>query len=181
LQLATDLELAAGRAEFFDVGPPAPAYLNRWVTVSPRLDAMLSIRFEGLDVTRPFVDAQHPAHAWQAQMQPAEDLQESMAAGTLYDVLVREQWARYVGATEDAGDNLGLPAYVVQEIILLPAYRGRGYGPHLSTLLARALPDEHRVLIGTVHAEYRGARAAALRADVGSWLQRPLGQALHKP
>ena len=56
LQLATDLDLAARRAEFLNAGPAAPAYLNRWVTVSADLHAMLSIRFEGLDVTKPFVD-----------------------------------------------------------------------------------------------------------------------------
>jgi hypothetical protein len=56
LQLATDLELAKQRAAFINVGPPAEAYLNRWVTASPRLDAMLSIRFKGLDVTQPFVE-----------------------------------------------------------------------------------------------------------------------------
>ena len=57
VQLATDLELAGQRAEFFDVGQGAAAFLNRWVSVPPDLHAMLSIRFEGLDVTKPFVDA----------------------------------------------------------------------------------------------------------------------------
>ncbi len=56
LQLATDLELAGQRAAFINVGPSAEAYLNRWVTASPGLDAMLSIRFKGLDVGQPFVD-----------------------------------------------------------------------------------------------------------------------------
>lgn len=268
LQLATDLELAAGRAGFFDVGPPPAAYLNRWVTVLPGLDAMLSVRFEGLEVTRPFVDAtvlsrplaaadlpalgaaarqaygefrplylrlwsaeaaghfagtqpdrrflgapvgwlrggetppgltlrptadlthyaqaqaayaavdaQHPAHVRQAGLQPADELQGSIDAGTLFDVLVRGQWAGYVGATDGGADMLGLPASVVQEIILSPQYRGQGYGAHLTTLLARALPGADRVLLGTVHAENRGARGAALRAgrlDLGGWVQWPL-------
>ncbi|CAM4008697.1 hypothetical protein [Deinococcus marmoris] len=56
LQLVTDLELAGKRAEYINVGPPAEAYLNRWVTVSPGLNAMLSIRFKGMDVGKPFVD-----------------------------------------------------------------------------------------------------------------------------
>ncbi|MXV18376.1 hypothetical protein GLX28_01825 [Deinococcus xianganensis] len=56
LQLATDLDLAAQRAKFLNAGPAAPAYLNAWTPVTPDLHAMLSIRFEGLDVTKPFVD-----------------------------------------------------------------------------------------------------------------------------
>ena len=268
LQLATDLELAGQRAEFLKVGQAAEAFLNRWVRVPPDLHAMLSIRFQGLDIKKPFVDAsllsrpltaldlpalaevarevygafkplylrlwsaaptghfagtgpdkrflgapisvlvggdvppelslrptldfthyaeaqaayadvdaQHPQHPGQAALQDQADLQESIEAGTLFDVLVRGEWAGYVGATEaeDAeGDTLGLSAYVVQEIILAPAFRGRGYGAALSTLLARSLPDQSRVLIGTVHAENRGAVTAALRAgrvDVGGWVQ----------
>ena len=266
VQLASDLELAGQRARFFDVGQDAPAFLNRWVSVPPDLHAMLSIRFKGLDITKPFVDASllsrplteldlpalsevareiygafkplylrlwsaapaghfagtqpdkrflaapltalqvaavppelslsptqdlshyaeaqaayeavnaaHPIHTQQAGLQNAEDLQESIDAGTLFDVRVRGEWAGYVGSTENAeADTLGLDAYVVQEIILSPAFRGRGYGASLSTLLARALPDQRRVLIGTIHAENKGAITAALKAgrlDVGGWLQ----------
>lgn len=269
LQLATDFELAGQRAEFLNVGQGAQAFLNRWVSVPPDLYAMLSIRFQGLDVTKPFVDAsvlsrplteldlpalaevareiygafkplylrlwsaapaghfpetgpdkrflaapiaeliggdvppelsaelaqnlsryadaqaayeavdaQHPAHAGQAALQSEEDLQESIEAGTLFDVRVRGEWAGYVAATETfEGDTLGLNAYVVQEIILSPTFRGHGYGASLSTLLARALPDQSRVLIGTIHAENRGAITAALvagRVDVGGWVQLAL-------
>ena len=53
LQLATDLELAGQRADFLNVGQDAEAFLNRWVSVPPDLHAMLSIRFQGLDVTKP--------------------------------------------------------------------------------------------------------------------------------
>ncbi|HEY6738618.1 MAG TPA: hypothetical protein VI076_07180 [Actinopolymorphaceae bacterium] len=49
------------------------------------------------------------------------------------------------------GETLGMPGYVVRELILTSHGRGRGYGPHLTTLLARALPDDGRVLIGTIH------------------------------
>ena len=71
-------------------------------------------------------------------------------------------------------------AYVVLELILAEHHRGYGYGRHLSTLLARALPDPSRILIGTIHATNTGARTAALQAgrhDIGGWLQLPLGQA----
>ena len=269
LQLATDLELAGQRAGFFDVGQDAQAFLNRWVNVPPDFHALLSIRFEGLDVSKPFVDAsvlsrplteldlpalaevarevygafqprslrlwsaapaghfpeaqpdkrflaapisaliggdvppglsarpapdlrryaeaqaaydavnvQHPDHTEQANLESKEDLQESLEAGTLFDVLVRGEWAGYVAATENAeADTLGLSAYVVQELILSPQFRGQGYGAALSTLLARALPDQGRILIGTIHAENRGAITAALRAgrvDVGGWVQLKL-------
>jgi GNAT superfamily N-acetyltransferase len=266
LQLATDLELAGQRAEFLDVGQAAQAFLNRWVRVQSDLEAMLSIRFEGLDRTKPFVDATilsrpfvqsdlhalarvareaygafrplylrlwsaepeghfsgtgpdkrflagrlselaaaptppelslsptrdlsrypdaqaayasvdaaHPAHVGQAKLQSGEDLQESIDAGTFFDVLVNGEWAGYVGAThETEGDTLGLDAYVVQELILAPGFRGRGYGASLSTLLARALPQPERVLIGTIHARNVGAQRAAKaagRLDVGGWVK----------
>lgn len=270
LRLATDREIAADRARLLDVGQEAEAFLNRWAPVSDDLDAMLSIRFEGLDPKRPFVDAcglsrpftaadagplaaaagrayggfapsyvrvfsaepldvlpgtrrdkrflaapvgeladesrpvpaglqlrptndlrhwdaaaaayaevdaAHPAHPRQASLQPHEDLQESVAAGTLFDVLRDGEWVGYVGATIDTRSSLGLPAYEVQELVLTAPARGQGLGPHLTTLLARSLPDPDRVLIGTVHADNRGAVAAALAAgrhDVGGWVQVPL-------
>ena len=269
LQLATDLELAGQRAEFFDVGQDAQAFLSRWVNVPPDFHALLSLRFEELDRTRPFVDAsvlsrplteldlpalaevarevygafqprylrlwsaapaghfqgtqpdkrflaapitelsqlevppelsltptpdlsryaeaqaayaavnlQHPAHPGQAKLEREEDLQASIEAGTLFDVLLRGEWAGYVAATENAeADTLGLSAYLVQELILSPQVRGQGYGAFLSTLLARALPDQHCILIGTIHAENRGAITAATRAgrvDVGGWVQLKL-------
>ncbi|MFK7601778.1 hypothetical protein ACI3L1_06155 [Deinococcus sp. SM5_A1] len=71
LQLATDLELAGKRAEFINVGPPAEAYLNRWVTVSSGLDAMFSIRFKGMDVGKPFVDVSVTSRPVLAQDFPA--------------------------------------------------------------------------------------------------------------
>ncbi len=121
------------------------------------------------------VDAQHPAHAGQASVLDAEDLSNTIAEGGMFDVLVSGEWAGYAGARKST--ELGLHAYEVQELLLAPAYRGRGYGPHLTTLLARALPQPERVLLGTVHADNRGARNAALRAgrlDVGGWAQLPV-------
>lgn len=271
LRLATDLELAARRAQLAP-GHDRAELLNQWVAVGPGLAAMLSIRFEGGDATKPFVDASalsrpleegdlpavgaaairafgsfsprylrlwsaaptdayagtvrdkrflaaplaelanpagfqavppeltltpttdlahwpdaeaayaavdadHPEHRDQAGLQDTDDLAESIEAGTLFDVLVDGDWAGWVGATTDATSSLGLPAYEVQEIILAPAFRGRGYGAHLTTLLARRLPDRDRVLLGTIHADNRGALEGARRAgrhDVGGWLQLPL-------
>lgn len=270
LQLATDLDLAARRGTLAPGHEPADL-LNRWVTISPELTALLSIRFQGGDAAKPFVDASvlsrpltqgdlaalataadqafgsfrpryvrmwssaptdafagtqrhrrfmaapvndlaaadgvtippelslsattdlahwddaaaayaevdtdHPEHPDQASIQDRESLQESIDAGTLFDVHVDHTWAGWVGATTDTTSSLGLPCYEVQEIILAPEYRGRGYGAHLSQLLARELPERHRVMIGTIHANNRGALEAARRAgrhDVGGWLQTSL-------
>lgn len=123
------------------------------------------------------VDAHHPQHPEQAQIQEADDLQQSVAAGTLFDVIVDHTWAGWVGATTETGSSLGLGCYTVQEIILAPGFRGRGYGQHLTSLLAQELPDRDRVLKGTIHADNRGALEAAKRAgrhDVGGWLQTSL-------
>lgn len=265
--LATDLAIAAQRAERFAPGHPPELLLNRWTPVG-ELNAMLSMRYEGGDPAKPFVDATplsravgaddlqplaeaaraaygvlgprylrlwsaepighfggtlvdrrflagkveelrnqlkvpgelrfaptttmdnypravaayeavdqaHPDHPDQARIETAEDLAESIDAGLLFDVLVDGEWAGYVGAHVN-DETLGLPAYVVQEFILDPAYRGRGYGRYLPALLARALPDDKPILLGVIHANNRSALEAAKasgRADVGGWFQLPL-------
>ncbi len=259
LQLSTDLELAKKRAEFVNVGPPPEEYLNRWVTVASDLDAMLSIRFRGMDVTKPFVDvsvtsrpvtmadlpalveaakreyhafnapririwnaeeafsnlhpdqrvlaapltdltggeatpelnleltadlsnyedakaayvavaATHPKHPGQANLQSQEDLQEAIEARTMFDVIWRGEWSGYAGTLSET--QIGLPAQVVQEMLLAPHARGHGFGSSLSVLLARHLPTDGRVLSGTIHGENRGAQTAARRAgrhDIGGW------------
>ena len=55
------------------------------------------------------VDADHPEHSAQASIQDAEDLQQSVDEGTLFDVLVDHTWAGWVGATTDTSSSLGLP------------------------------------------------------------------------
>lgn len=122
--------------------------------------------------------AQHPAHAGQAGILIAEDLAECVEAGLMYDVMVGETWAGYAGVLPEG--KLGLEVYSVQELLLMPEYRGRGYGPHLTTLLARALmadAEPGRILFGTIHADNAGAYPAALRGgrqDVGGWVQLKL-------
>ena len=121
------------------------------------------------------IAAQHPAHTGQAGILSAEDLTECLQVGLMYDVLVGETWAGYAGVLPE--EKLGLEVYSVQELLLTPEYRGRGYGPHLTTLLARALladAEPGRVLFGTIHADNAGAYPAALRGgrqDVGGWVQ----------
>ncbi|WP_424952029.1 GNAT family N-acetyltransferase [Deinococcus sp.] len=269
LELATSLEIAETRhARFAIAGAAVNDYLDRWQPMSPGLTAMLSIRFEGLDPSKPFVDlsgssrpwevadlpalaaaslevfglfaprylrlmsgrpveffpglgrdrrflaaplsdlaaiqsyippeltlrrttdqqhlaqaeaayaaldAQHPAHRGHAQVIGDEDLAECVEAGLMYDVLAGQKWAGYAGVLPEV--KLGLDVYTVQELLLTPEHRGRGYGAHLTTLLARALiadAEPGRVLFGTIHADNAGAYPAALRAgrlDVGGWVQ----------
>lgn len=125
------------------------------------------------------IDAQHPDHPRQAAMLSREDLDACIDAGLMYDVMVADEWAGYAGVLPD--DRLGLPVYTVQELLLIPEFRGRAYGQHLTTLLARELltaGDRHRLLFGTIHADNAGAYPAAIRAgrsDVGGWVQLPLG------
>lgn len=271
LRLATDLDLATQRATLAPGHEPVKL-LNQWITVSPDLSALLSIRFEGGDATKPFVDASvlsrpltkddlpalgaavmqffgsfkpryvrlwsaapvdafagtrrdkrflaapmrdltdpadraaipteltlrpttdlahwddaaaaytavdadFPGHPEQAHIQDADDLQESIDAGTMFDVLIEHSWAGWVGATTESSPSLGLRCYTVLEIILAPEFRGHGYGRHLTRLLAQELPDRDRVLMGTIHADNLGALEAAQRAgrrDVGGWFQVPL-------
>jgi GNAT superfamily N-acetyltransferase len=264
--LAEDHDIAAQRAARLAPGKPAGSMLNRWVAVSNDLQVMFSMRFENLNLERPFVDAtpmtrspepqdlpavaaaaveyygihsplyvrlwtaeagvdgttpdrrflaapiselhpydvppglalrtaktvdhyddarrayaavdaDHPHHTEEATLQELDDLQESADDGLLYDVTVNDEWAGYAAAIIKPDDALGLPAYVVRELVLAPEHRGHGYGPHLSTLLARALPDPTRILIGTIHTANHGARTAALKSgrhDVGGWLQLAL-------
>ncbi|HZX08682.1 hypothetical protein, partial [Kribbella sp.] len=55
--LAEDLEIAAARAQRLAPGKPAESMLNHWVAVGNDLRVMFSMRFENLDLARPFVDA----------------------------------------------------------------------------------------------------------------------------
>jgi GNAT superfamily N-acetyltransferase len=267
--LAEDLTIAALRADRLAPGKPAESMLNRWVAVGNDLHAMLSMRFENMNLARPFVDAtpmtrspqprdltglaaaareyygihhplyvrvwtadetiagtepdrrflaapisdlqptgvppeltlspaktadhydqakraydavdaDHPHHREEATIQDRDDLEESAADGLLFDITVNGDWAGYAAAVIKPDDALGMPAYVVREMILAPEYRGHGYGRHLSTLLAQALPDPTRILIGTIHAANHGACTAALTAgrhDIGGWRQLPLAHA----
>jgi hypothetical protein len=266
LRLATDLELAGKRAEFLNVGQPPEAFLNLWFTVSPDLDAMLSIRFERLDPQKPFVDVSvtsrpvlaadlpalsqavlaaygafrpqrlrfwsaaeagafpgtrpdmrvlaapladlrggevpdgltlaptrdtlrhadavtayaavdsaHPDYPRQARVIEQDHLTRVIEAGTMFDVIWQGKWSGYAGVL--AKSKHGLPAYSIQELLLATHARGHGLGPHLTPLLARALPDDARVLLGTIHGENRGALQAALAAgrhDLGGWSWLPL-------
>lgn len=266
--LAADPEIAAARIAKVAPGTPVRSMLNHWVQVGADQHAMFSMRFEGMDPSKPFVDAStlsralevrdlaglaaaavelygvhkppylrlwssepvgaiagtepdrrflaapievlrerevpaglaltpandlrhyeeaqeaydavdraHPRHVEQASMSSREVLQESADEGLLFNVEVDGVWAGYSAALDGGEDTLGLSAYIVQDVILAPGFRGRGLGASVSTLLARALSDQSRVLIGTIHANNKGALHAAThagRVDVGGWLKHPL-------
>jgi GNAT superfamily N-acetyltransferase len=105
-----------------------------------------------------------------------EDLLSLAAEGLLLDVLVEGTWAGVVAAEPAA--RWGVRGATVVELLLDPAFRGRGLGPHLSTLLAQALPlPDDQFLLGEVHTDNLPAYRAALasgRVDVGGEVVVPL-------
>ncbi len=120
--------------------------------------------------------AREPAHALHSRIESREDLGELLEARTLFDVLLGGQWAGLVGAEPRV--QHGLRGAVVVELLLDPSVRGRGYGKHLSTLLAQQVeaPDD-QFLLGTIHVDnilaYRSALASG-RQDVGGEVIVPL-------
>ena len=139
----------------------------------PRHDTDFYDHYQGLFDTDVAAD---PAHARRTRVEDRDDLQELADQGYLYDVLVEGEWAGLLAAEPDA--RHGVRGATVVELILDHAYRGRGYGRHLSTLLARAVPlPDDQCLLGTIHADnvtsYRSALAAG-RVDVGGEIVIPL-------
>lgn len=117
-----------------------------------------------------------PARRRWGRPETREDLQALAADGLLLDVLVEGTWAGVLAA--ELAVRWGARGATVVELLLDPAYRGRGLGPHLSTLLARALPlPDDEFLLGEVHADNLAAYRAALasgRVDVGGEVVVPL-------
>ncbi|WP_298515821.1 GNAT family N-acetyltransferase [uncultured Nocardioides sp.] len=120
--------------------------------------------------------AAEPEHARHARCEDEEDLLALAEAGLVHDVLVDGEWAGLVAAEPD--DRRGVPGMTVVELLLDHHVRGRGFGRHLSTLLARALPASDRSwLTGTIHADNHAAYRAALaagRVDVGGEVRVPV-------
>lgn len=136
------------------------------LTTSPRGDTDFYDRYQAAHETQVRSD---PAHARRARLEEEDDLQELADRGLLHDVLVDGDWAGIVAA--EPGCRRGIKGATVVELLLVPEYRGRGLGKHLSPLLAKALPmPDDECLMGTIHADnapaYRAAIAAG-RVDVG--------------
>jgi L-amino acid N-acyltransferase YncA len=120
--------------------------------------------------------ARDPAHARHTRAETRDDLQGLAEQGLLLDVEVDGVWAGIVAAEPDV--RRGVRGATVVELILDHGFRGRGYGKHLSTLLATAVPlPDDQCLMGTIHADnvtsYRSALAAG-RVDVGGEIIVPL-------
>jgi len=120
--------------------------------------------------------AHDPAHGLHTRIESREDLGELLEARTLFDVLLGGQWAGLVAA--EPGVQHSLRGAVVVELFLDASVRGRGYGKHLSTLLAQqAEAPKNQFLLGTIHvdntAAYRSALASG-RQDVGGEVIVPL-------
>ena len=143
------------------------------LSVTPRHDTDFYGHYQALfdhDV------ALDPAHGRHTRVEDRGDLQDLADRGYLYDVLVDGAWAGLLAAEPDA--RRGVRGATVVELILDHEHRGRGYGRHLSTLLARAVPlPDDQCLLGTIHADnltsYRSALAAG-RVDVGGEIVIPL-------
>jgi GNAT superfamily N-acetyltransferase len=143
------------------------------LSAAPRTDTAIYDRYRQIfddDVAR------EPAHGRHTRAETRDDLQELAEQGLLLDVEVDGEWAGIIAAEPDA--RRGVRGATVIELLLDRPFRGRGYGKHLSTLLARgvALPDD-QCLMGTIHADnttsYRSALAAG-RVDVGGEILVPL-------
>jgi GNAT superfamily N-acetyltransferase len=143
------------------------------LTAVPRADTAIYDRYRQIfdaDVAR------EPVHARHTRAETREDLQALAAQGLLFDVEVGGEWAGIVAAEPDA--RRGVRGATVIELLLDRPFRGRGYGKHLSTLLARGVPlPDGQCLMGTIHADnttsYRSALAAG-RVDVGGEIVVPL-------
>ncbi|MET1006661.1 MAG: hypothetical protein ABWX96_14015, partial [Propionibacteriaceae bacterium] len=120
--------------------------------------------------------ARQPEHARHTRVEEEGDLQALADQGLLWDVVVDGRWAGILAAERDA--RRGVRGATVIELLLDDPYRGRGFGQHLSTLLAKSLPlPDDECLMGTIHhanvASYRSALRAG-RVDVGGEIVIPL-------
>lgn len=117
-----------------------------------------------------------PAHSRHARCEDEADLQELAAQGLLFDVVVDDIWAGIVAAEPD--DRHGVRGATVVELLLDHRFRGRGYGKHLSVLLAQKLRlSDQACVMGTIHADNVAAYHSAVgagRVDVGGEVRIPL-------
>jgi GNAT superfamily N-acetyltransferase len=91
-----------------------------------------------------------PATTLWATPEDVESLTECADAGLLFEVAVDGRPAGVAAALRE--DAHGMRGFVVQEIVLDSAYRGRGFGPAVLQRLADHVPDDGRdVLWGSIH------------------------------
>lgn len=148
---------------------PSPPSL----TTRPRADTDFYGRYCAIHEAQVKAD---PRHARHTRCEDEDDLKELAASGLLYDVLLNGTWAGILAAEPDS--RCGVKGATVVELLLAPEHRGRGFGKHLSPLLAKSLPfADDECLMGTIHADNAPAYHAALAAgrhDVGGEVRLPL-------
>lgn len=115
--------------------------------------------------------AAHAEHREFARIEELDDLARYLQDGTLFEVRVDGAWAGVVAVTPAA--EQGLSGFVVTEMFLEGAHRGRGFGPAVGRRLVERLQGEAGdVLYGTVHhgnVTARRSAYAAGREDVGAF------------
>jgi hypothetical protein len=156
-----DSRLLAGRLDVLRRGSTAPP-----LTVVPLSDMGVYEDYVGLYDQHAQL---RPEHRFQARPESREDFAELIAAGSAWSVEVDGAPAGIVAARPGVAG--GCRGAVIHELILAPSCCGRGYGRHLSGLLAQQLPmPDEQFLFGTIHVENHSARRAALaagRQDIG--------------
>ncbi len=114
----------------------------------------------------------HPEHRDFARIESKDDLAEYRHEGLLFEVRVDGAPAGVVAATRS--EKEGLRGFVVVEMFLDGAHRGRGWGPAVGRHLIERLPAEvGDALCGTIHHDNAAARRSAERGgreDVGAFL-----------
>jgi GNAT superfamily N-acetyltransferase len=108
-----------------------PAKLSAY----PRTDTDFYDRYREIHAAHVLRD---PTHARHARCEDRQDLQTLAEHGMLFDVRVDGVWAGIIAGERDT--RRGIRGATVIELLLDHKYRGLGYGRHLSTLLAKALP-----------------------------------------
>jgi GNAT superfamily N-acetyltransferase len=167
-EASPDMRLLAGPLATVRSGP-MPAGLS----VAPAEDTSFYDRYRtGYD---DLLRQRPEAGEW---TQPSElpDLENLQQQDLVLEARVDGEWAGLIAG--QPGARAGIRGIEVNEIFLLPQYRGRGFGAALSTALARhvRLPDTD-FLLGTVHWQNRAARSAAQaagRQDRGGEVVIPL-------
>jgi len=143
------------------------------LSATPRMDTDFYDRYRQIHDSQV---SQDPAHGRHTRCEAREDLQNLADQGLLFEVEVKGAWAGVMAAEPDARG--GVRGATVVELLLDHPYRRLGYGKHLSTLLAKAIPlPTEEALMGTIHADNGPSYRSALRAgrvDVGGEILIPL-------
>lgn len=143
------------------------------LTTTLRLDTRFYDRYLEIHQTQVQRD---PAHGRHTRAETEADLQALVDQRLVFDVQVDGEWAGVLAAVPDT--DRGVRGATVVELLLTPERRGRGWGRHLSVLLAKALPmDDSDCLIGRIHLDNTSAYRSALgagRVDVGGEFRIPV-------